>query len=78
LPVGNARWATEKQKNSAGWHYGKSELAQSCLGPPRRKVRDLHKEERRRRGQKSLTNIVRVLRRSWGHWLRAGGSRGRC
>jgi hypothetical protein len=30
----------------------------------------LYSEERRRRGQKSLTNIVRVLRRSWGHWLK--------
>jgi hypothetical protein len=30
----------------------------------------LHREERRRRGQKSLTNIVRALRRSWGHWLK--------
>jgi hypothetical protein len=41
-----------------------------------RKARDLgllHKEERRRRGQKSLTNIVRVLRRSWGHWLKRIG-----
>jgi hypothetical protein len=35
----------------------------------------LHKEERRRRGQKSLTNIVRVLRRSWGHWLKRIGVR---
>lgn len=43
-----------------------------------RKARDLgllHKEERRRRGQKSLTNIVRVLRRSWGHWLKRIGVR---
>jgi hypothetical protein len=31
--------------------------------------------ERRRRGQKSLTNIVRVLRRSWGAWLRRIGCR---
>jgi hypothetical protein len=41
-----------------------------------RKARDvglLHKEERRRRGQKSLTNIVRVLRQSWGHWLKRIG-----
>jgi hypothetical protein len=30
----------------------------------------LHSKERRRRGQKSLTNIVRVLRKSWGHWLK--------
>jgi hypothetical protein len=29
--------------------------------------------ERRRRGQKSLTNIVRVLCRSWGAWLRRRG-----
>jgi hypothetical protein len=33
----------------------------------------LHSEERRRCGQKSLTNIVRVLRRSWGHWLKRIG-----
>jgi hypothetical protein len=33
----------------------------------------LHSGERRRRGQKSLTNIVRVLRRSWGHWLKRIG-----
>jgi hypothetical protein len=33
----------------------------------------LYSEERRRRGQKSLTNIVRVLRRSWGHWLKRIG-----
>jgi hypothetical protein len=31
--------------------------------------------ERRRRGQKSLTNIVRVLRRSWGAWLQRVGCR---
>jgi hypothetical protein len=31
--------------------------------------------ERRRRGQKSLTNIVRVLRRSWGAWLQKVGCR---
>ena len=31
--------------------------------------------ERRRRGQKSLTNIVRVLRRSWGAWLKRIGCR---
>jgi hypothetical protein len=31
--------------------------------------------ERRRRGQKSLTNIVRALRQSWGAWLRRVGSR---
>jgi hypothetical protein len=31
--------------------------------------------ERRRRGQKSLTNIVRVLRRSWGAWLQRIGCR---
>jgi hypothetical protein len=30
----------------------------------------LHSKERRRRGQKSLTNIVRVLRKSWGAWLK--------
>ena len=31
--------------------------------------------ERRRRGQKSLTNIVRVLRKSWGAWLQRIGCR---
>jgi hypothetical protein len=31
--------------------------------------------ERRRRGQKSLTNIVRALRRSWGAWLQRIGCR---
>jgi hypothetical protein len=43
-----------------------------------RKGRDhalLHREERRRRGQKSLTNIVRAVRQSWGRWLRRIGGR---
>src|SRR6185436_7335629 len=31
--------------------------------------------ERRRRGQKSLTNVVRVLRKSWGAWLQRIGCR---
>jgi hypothetical protein len=31
--------------------------------------------ERRRRGQKSLTNIVRALRQSWGAWLKRVGFR---
>jgi hypothetical protein len=31
--------------------------------------------ERRRGGQKSLTNVVRVLRRSWGAWLQRIGCR---
>jgi hypothetical protein len=31
--------------------------------------------ERRRRGQKSLTNVVRVLRRSWSTWLQRIGCR---
>lgn len=35
----------------------------------------LFSTERRRRGQKSLTNIVRVLRRSWGAWLQRIGCR---
>ena len=35
----------------------------------------LYSMERRRRGQKSLTNIVRVLRRSWGAWLKRVGHR---
>jgi hypothetical protein len=35
----------------------------------------LHTKERRRRGQKSLTNIVRVLRKSWGAWLRHIGGK---
>lgn len=35
----------------------------------------LYSLERRRRGQKSLTNIVRVLRRSWGNWLKRTGCR---
>jgi hypothetical protein len=39
-----------------------------------RKFGLLFSTERRRRGQKSLTNIVRVLCRSWGAWLtRIGG-----
>jgi hypothetical protein len=36
------------------------------------KARDLgllYREERRRRGQKSLTNLVRILRPAWRHWL---------
>lgn len=35
----------------------------------------LHRQERRRKGRKSLTNIVRVLRRSWGSWLKFIGVR---
>jgi hypothetical protein len=35
----------------------------------------LYSKERRRRGQKSLTNIVRVLRKSWGAWLRHIGGK---
>jgi hypothetical protein len=38
-----------------------------------RNVGLLFSVERRRRGQKSLTNIVRVLRRSWGAWLQRIG-----
>ena len=40
-----------------------------------RNVGLLFSVERRRRGQKSLTNIVRVLRRSWGAWLQRIGCR---
>jgi hypothetical protein len=40
-----------------------------------RNVGLLYSIERRRRGQKSLTNIVRVLRRSWGAWLQRIGCR---
>lgn len=40
-----------------------------------RNVGLLYSIERRRRGQKSLTNIVRVLRRSWGAWLTRIGCR---
>ena len=43
-----------------------------------RKARDhalLFLQERRRRGQKSLTNIVRVLRQRWGAWLKWIGGR---
>jgi hypothetical protein len=42
------------------------------------KARDvglLFSVERRRRGQKSLTNIVRALRQSWGAWLKRTGSK---
>lgn len=35
----------------------------------------LTRQERRRRGQKSLTNLVRILRPSWQHWLRWIGRR---
>jgi hypothetical protein len=35
----------------------------------------LFRNERRRRGQKSLSNIVRALRQSWGRWLRRIGSK---
>jgi hypothetical protein len=35
----------------------------------------LTREERRRRGQKSLTNLVRILRPSWKHWLNWIGRR---
>jgi hypothetical protein len=47
-------------------------VSKSLVRNAMRKARDvglLHREQRRRAGQKSLTNIVRVLRRSWGHWL---------
>jgi hypothetical protein len=40
-----------------------------------RNVGLLFSVERRRRGRKSLTNIVRVLRRSWGAWLQRVGCR---
>ena len=43
-----------------------------------RKARDhalLFLKERRRRGQKSLTNIVGVLRQRWGAWLKWIGGR---
>ena len=40
-----------------------------------RNVGLLFSVERRRRGQKSLTNIVRVLRKSWGVWLQRIGCR---
>jgi hypothetical protein len=49
-------------------------LVQNAL----RKAREfglLFSEERRRRGQKSLTNIVRVLKKTWGTWLRRIGFR---
>jgi hypothetical protein len=35
----------------------------------------LYREERRRRGQKSLTNLVRILRPAWRHWLKYIGRR---
>jgi hypothetical protein len=35
----------------------------------------LTRQERRRRGQKSLTNLVRILRPSWKHWLQMIGRR---
>jgi hypothetical protein len=35
----------------------------------------LYREERRRRGQKSLTNLIRILRPSWRHWLNWIGRR---
>jgi hypothetical protein len=35
----------------------------------------LYREERRRRGQKSLTNLVRILRPPWQHWLNWVGRR---
>jgi hypothetical protein len=40
-----------------------------------RNVGLLYSMERRRRGQKSLTNVVKVLRRSWGAWLQRIGCR---
>jgi hypothetical protein len=51
-------------------------VCKSTVRNAMRKARDvglLYREERRRRGQKSLPNIVRVLRRSWGHWLKRIG-----
>jgi hypothetical protein len=35
----------------------------------------LYRKERRRRGQKSLTNLVRILRPAWQHWLNWIGRR---
>jgi hypothetical protein len=35
----------------------------------------LHREERRRRGQKSLTNLIRILRPAWRQWLNWIGRR---
>jgi hypothetical protein len=35
----------------------------------------LYREERRRRGQKSLTNLVRILRPSWQRWVQWIGRR---
>jgi hypothetical protein len=32
-------------------------------------------QERRRRGQRSLTNIIRIVSREWRDWLRKGPSR---
>jgi hypothetical protein len=40
-----------------------------------RNVGLLYSIERRRRGQKSLTNVVKALRRSWGVWLQRVGCR---
>jgi hypothetical protein len=67
--VGLCAWFMAKIAAVAG-------VSKSLVRNALRKASDLgllHKEERRRRGQKSLTNIVRVLRRSWGHWLRRIG-----
>lgn len=35
----------------------------------------MYREQRRRRGQKSLTNLVRILRPAWRHWLNWIGRR---
>lgn len=69
--VGTCTWCLAKIAAVAG--VGRT-LARVAI----RKARNvglLFSIERRRRGQKSLTNIVRALRRSWGAWLQRIGRR---
>jgi len=67
---------------ACAWPHAKTAaLAGTCrtiVKTALRKARDhalLFVKERRRRGQKSLTNIVSVLRQRWGAWLRWIGGR---
>jgi hypothetical protein len=45
----------------------------SAGGRSQRRLGLITVEERRRRGQKSLTNLVRIISAEWLTWLRNGG-----
>jgi hypothetical protein len=71
-----------QRRGLCAWYLDKiAAIAGVCRSLARNAMRKgrkfglLYSEERRRRGQKSLSNIIRVLRRSWGHWLKWIGGR---